>query len=262
MRAPVATTTPGREASPVTTPDPRRRRRRVITWTALAVVAVVAAVAAYWALARSGTVPAPPPITTTSTPPQVSVSDTAAPTGSSTADAGATARTANGCLGGQDPFQAVLAAQQGATPDQVGAAELALTYARWTVTYPIDPNAEAVLSQVAAPGYQPVALAALDQYASTLTAGGYTSAGTTPGAADQYRISATNQDQTSLTLDLIVYRQTTKATGQVDSVQGYTTILLDLVDGRWQVFGTLPAIGSDPSAPRSDHPWIPYVGTC
>ena len=48
----MATTTPGREASPVTTPDPRHRRhRRVITWTALAVVAVIAAVVAYWALA-------------------------------------------------------------------------------------------------------------------------------------------------------------------------------------------------------------------
>ena len=54
----MATTTDGREASPVTTPDPRpRRRRRVITWTAIAVVAVIAAIAAYWALARSGTVP-------------------------------------------------------------------------------------------------------------------------------------------------------------------------------------------------------------
>ena len=254
----MATTTRGRDASPVTTQDPRRRRR-VITWTALTVVALVAAVAAYWALARAGTVPAPPPVTTASTPPPAST--TAAPTEPSGTDA-ASARTANGCLGGQDPFQAVLAAEQAATPDQVGAAELALTYARWTVTYPIDPNAQAVLAQVAAPGYQPAALAGLTQYASTLTAGGYTSASTTPGAANQYRISATNQDQSSLTLDLIVYRQSTKATGQADTVQGYTTILLDLVDGHWQVFGTLPAIGSDPSAPRADHPWIPYVGTC
>ena len=167
----MATTTDGREASPVTTPDPRpRRRRRVITWTAVAVVAVIAAVALYWALARSGTVPAPPPVTTSSTPPQASAT-TSAPSGSSATDTAAAARTANGCLGGQDPFQAVLAAQQAATPDQVGAAEFALTFARWTVTYPIDPNAQAVLTQVAAPGYQPVALAGLNHYASTLTAG-------------------------------------------------------------------------------------------
>jgi hypothetical protein len=246
----------------VTTPDPRPRRRRVITWTALGIVAVIAAVAAYWALARSGTVAAPPPISTSSTPPQVSLSDTAAPSGSSAAAAGAAARTANGCLGGQDPFQAVLAAQQAATPDQIGAAEFALTFARWTVTYPIDPNASAVLSQVAAPGYQPAALAALNQYASTLTAGGYTSAGTTPGGADQYRIRGTNRDQTSVTIDMIVYRQATKATGAVETVQGYTTLVLDLTDGRWQIVGSLPAIGSDPTAPRADAPWVPYVETC
>jgi len=255
----VATTTPGREASPVTTPDPRRRRRRVISWTALAVVAVVAAIAAYWALARSGTLPAPPPITAASTPPPAST--TSAPAEPSTT-AGAAARTANGCLGGQDPFQAVLAAQQAATPDQVGAAELALTYARWTVSYPIDPNAQAVLAQVAAPGYQPAALAGLNQYASTLTAGGYTSASTTPGAADQYRIRGTNRDQTSVTIDMIVYREATKATGAVETVQGYTTLVLDLTDGRWQIVGSLPAIGSDPTAPRADAPWVPYVGTC
>ena len=44
-----------------------------------------------------------------------------------------------------------------------------------------------------------------------------------------------------MTLDLIVYRQSTTATGQVDTVQGFTTLLLDLVDGHWQVTGTLPA---------------------
>ena len=255
----MATTNPGREASPVTTPDPRRRRRRVITWTALAVVAVVAAIAAYWALARSGTLPAPPPIAAASTPPPAST--TSAP-GEPSSTAGAGARTANGCLGGQDPFQAVLAAQQAATPDQVGAAELALTYARWTVSYPIDPNAQAVLAQVAAPGYQPAALAGLNQYASTLTAGGYTSAGTTPGSDDQYRIRGINRDQTSVTIDMIVYREATKATAAVETVQGYTTLVLDLTDGRWQIVGSLPAIGSDPTAPRADAPWVPYVGTC
>lgn len=247
----------------MTTPDPRpRRRRRVITWTAITVVAVIAAVALYWALARSGTVPAPPPVTTTSTPPQASAPTSAEPTGSSAADTGAAARTANGCLGGQDPFQAVLAAQQAATPDQVGAAEFALTFARWTVTYPIDPNAQAVLTQVAAPGYQPVALDGLNQYASTLTADGYTSASTIPEAADQYRIMSTNRELTSVTLDLTVYRQSTKATGEVETVKGFTTLLMDLVDGHWKVSGSLPARSSDPFAPDAGAPWIPFVGTC
>ena len=44
-----------------------------------------------------------------------------------------------------------------------------------------------------------------------------------------------------MTLDLIVYRQSTKATGEVETVQGFTTLLLDLVDGHWQILGTLPA---------------------
>ncbi len=232
-----------------------RRRRRVLAWTAVVVTALVAAVAVYWALARSGAAPAPPPVTAQATPPP-STPATGEPT------ATGAARTANGCLGGPDPYQAVLAAQQGATPDQVGAAEFALTFARWTVTYPVDPNAEAVLAQVAAPGYQPVARQGLDQYATTLSQAGDTAAGTTPGAANQYRIQSTNQDQTSMTLDLIVYRQSTTATGQVDAVQGFTTLLLDLVDGHWRIHGSLPARSGDPFAPDAGAPWIPYVGTC
>jgi hypothetical protein len=232
-----------------------RRRRRVLAWTAVVVLALVAAVAVYWALARSGAAPAPPPVTAQATPPPSTLA-----TGEPTATGAA--RTANGCLGGPDPYQAVLAAQQGATPDQVGAAELALTFARWTVTYPVDPNAPAVLAQVAAPGYQPVAMDGLNQYASTLIQGGYTSAGTTPNGQDQYRIRGTNRDQTSVTLDLIVYRQSTKGTGEVETVRGFTTLLLDLVDGHWLIHGTLPAIGSDPFAPDAGAPWIPYVGAC
>ena len=54
--------------------------------------------------------------------------------------------------------------------------------------YPIDPNAPTVLAQVAAPGYQAAALKGLDEYGRTLSAAGYTSAGATPGAANQYRI--------------------------------------------------------------------------
>ena len=171
-------------------------------------------------------------------------------------------RPANGCLGGPDPYEAVLPAQLAATPDQVGAAEFALTFARWTVAYPIDPNAPAVLAQVAAPSFQAPALEGLDQYGRTLSAAGYTSAGATPGGANQYRTRGVNHEQTSVTLDLIVYRQSTTSTGQVDAVRGFTTLTLDLVEGHWQILGSLPAMDSDPFAPRSDAPWVPYVGTC
>ena len=243
--------------------EPRRAPRRVLTWILVVVLALLAAVAAYWALARSGAAPAPPPVTVGETPlPTPTLSSPAVSTESSTPAGVGQVRTANGCLGGTDPYQAVLAAQQGATPDQVGAAEFALTFARWTVTYPIDPNAAAVLGQVAAPGYQPLALQGMNQYAATLSQAGYTAAGTTPGAANQYRITSSEQSQTSVILDLIVYRQSTTASGETDTVRGYTTLLLDLVDGHWQITGSLPAIGSDPFAPRSDAPWVPFVGTC
>jgi hypothetical protein len=249
--------------------QPRPGSRRVLLWIAIGVLALVAAVAVYWALARGGAAPTPPAVTISSAPSASSttITDSFGPepttnTAATTAGAAGQVRPANGCLGGPDPYQAVLPAQLAATPDQVGAAEFALTFARWTVTYPIDPNAPTVLAQVAAPGYQQLALDGLDQYGRTLSAAGYTSAGTTPGAANQYRIQSTNQDQTSITLDLIVNRESTTANGQVDAVQGYTTLLLDLVDGRWQIHGTLPAIGSDPFAPDAGAPWIPYVGTC
>ena len=243
----MATSVSDREAARVT--EPRRAPRRVLTWIAIGLVALVAAVAAYWALTRSGTAPAPPAVTIQSAPPASSTTITDSfgrePATPTTASAGQT-RTANGCLGGPDPYQAVIPAQQAATPDQVGAAEFALTFARWTVAYPIDPNAPEVLAQVAAPGYQPVALQGLDQYGRTLSAAGYTSAGTTPGAANQYRIQSTNQDQTSMTLDLIVNRQSTTEAGRVDTVQGFITLVLDLVDGHWQVFGSPPALSGDP----------------
>jgi hypothetical protein len=235
--------------------QPRPGSRRVLLWIAIGVLALLAAVAVYWALARGGAAPTPPPVTIGSAPSTASTvsSDTSAtePTSQVTQTGAGGTRPANGCLGGTDPYEAVLPAQLAATPDQVGAAEFALTFARWTVSYPIDPTAPTVL-----------ALDGLDQYGRTLSAAGYTSAGTTPGAANQYRIQSTNQDQTSITLDLIVNRQSTAANGQVDAVQGFTTLLLDLVDGHWQIHGTLPAIGSDPFAPNAGAPWIPYVGTC
>jgi hypothetical protein len=262
----MATSTSDREAARVT--EPRRAPRRVLTWIAIGLVALVAAVAVYWALTRSGTAPAPPAVTIQSAPPASSTTITdsfgSEPVTPTTVSAGQ-ARTANGCLGGPDPYQAVIPAQQAATPDQVGAAEFALTFARWTVAYPIDPNAPEVLAQVAAPGYQAAALDGLDQYGRTLSAAGYTSAGTTPGAANQYRIQSGEQslDPNHVSMDLIVHRHATRAGGTVEEVRGFITILMELDDTKhWRITGTLPPIGSDPFAPDAGAPWIPYVGTC
>src|SRR6478672_3351133 len=115
----MATPTRYREAARVT--EPRPASRRVLTWIAIGLVALVAAVAAYWALTRSGAAPAPPPVTVQSAPPASSTTITDSigpePATPTTVSAGQT-RTANGCLGGPDPYQAVIPAQQAATPDQ------------------------------------------------------------------------------------------------------------------------------------------------
>ena len=62
-----------------------------------------------------------------------------------------TGNLADGCLGGSDPFTAVLAAQKAATPDNLGAAAFARTVARWSASYPSDPNAATVLAKLQAP---------------------------------------------------------------------------------------------------------------
>src|SRR6478752_10391969 len=111
----MATPTRYREAARVTQP-PRRGSRRVLTWIVVGLLALVAAAAAYWALARSGAAPAPPAVTIQSAPPVSSTSIAASSVPEPTTPAAGVARTANGCLGGTDPYQAVLAAQQGATP--------------------------------------------------------------------------------------------------------------------------------------------------
>src|SRR6476660_887739 len=118
----MATSVSDREAARVT--EPRRAPRRALIWIVIGLVALAAAVTVYWALARSGAAPAPPAVTVGEAPTSTTVAPSAGepttPTGSGSAGQ---VRTANGCLGGPDPYQAVVAAQQGATPDQVGAAE-------------------------------------------------------------------------------------------------------------------------------------------
>ena len=100
-------------------------------------------------------------------------------------------RSADGCLGGPDPFAAILPAQNGATHDINGAAAFARTFGRWSVTYPIDPAAPQVLAAIVAEGnpFESSALDGLNQLARNLQAQGYTESKT---IADQgaYRISA------------------------------------------------------------------------
>jgi hypothetical protein len=170
---------------------------------------------------------------------------------------------ADGCLGGPDPFAAILPAQNGATHDINGAAAFARTFGRWSVTYPIDPAAPQVLDTIVFSGsnFAPAALEGLNQLARNLHAQGYTQAKT---IADQgaYRISPISTD-TRVSLDLILYRQLTRSDGRVEEMKMAITIILERTGtGPWFISGTLPPLGSDPFAPSPAAPWLPFKGAC
>ena len=170
---------------------------------------------------------------------------------------------ADGCLGGPDPFAAILPAQNGATHDINGAAAFARTFGRWSVTYPIDPAAPEVLAAVVAEGnpFETSALDGLNQLARNLQSQGYTQAKTIPDQG-AYRIQPGSSD-TSVSMDLILYRQLTRSDGRVEEMKMAITILLERsADGPWFISGTLPPLGSDPFAPSDTVPWLPYQGAC
>lgn len=239
------TSTRQQETDPV---HPHRRGRRIATWVGVGVAVAVAAIAAYWALARTGAAPAPPPITTTPTPTYLAAP--AAPVADGAAD---------GCLGGPDPATAVLAAQQTATLDEKGAAEFALTVNRWTDLYPTDLNMAATAAQITTPGYLPALLDGLNMTANARGTGGYTSAGSVPGAADEYRVADFTPGE-SATINVVGYWQTSKSTAQ--QFRGYGTLILDVIDGHWTVAASPQDAPADPYAAIPGVPWQPYSGVC
>lgn len=250
-----ATMTP----SPDTAPRPHRRRAALIAAGAAAVLLIVGGAVLYGVTRQPESTPivaAPPSVT--SGP----ASSAAATTAASSFVPDPTA-LADGCLGGPDPFAAILPAQNGATHDINGAAAFARTFGRWSVTYPIDPAAPQVLAAVVAEGnpFESSALDALNQLARNLQSQGYTQAKT---IADQgsYRIQPGSSD-TSVSMDLILYRQLTRSDGRVEEMKMAITILLERTEsGPWFISGTLPPLGSDPFAPSETVPWLPYQGAC
>lgn len=243
----------------MTTPSPdtapRRRRRAVIAAAAAGVLLIVAAGVLYGVSRQQQAAPTPAVPAGSSTPPAVSVSaSTFVPDPAVLAD---------GCLGGPDPFAAILPAQNGATHDINGAAAFARTFGRWTVTYPIDPAAPQVLGAVVAEGnpFEASALEGLNQLARTLQAQGYTQSKTIPDQG-AYRIQPGSSD-TSVSLDLILYRQLTRSDGRVEEMKMAITVLLERTEtGPWFISGTLPPRGSDPFAPSETVPWLPFKGAC
>jgi hypothetical protein len=242
--------------SPDTTP---RRRRAVIAAVAAGAV-VIAAAAVLYAVTRQPETSSTPPIPVTPTP---SMTTSAAPTSPSGTTTAPVAVLADGCLGGPDPFAAILPAQNAATPDTTGAAAFARTFGRWSITYPIDPAAPQVLDTIVFPGsnFATAALEGLNELARNLQAQGYTESKT---VADQgsYRISPISTD-TRVSLDLIMYRQLTRADGRVEEMKMAITIILERdEDGPWFISGSLPPLGADPFAPSPAAPWLPYKGAC
>jgi len=241
-----------------TEPDPvapRRRARRAVLIALAAILALIVGTSVYWVLARADAVPPPPTITVGST------AAAARPATPESAAAPGGIRTPDGCLGGPDPFKAILPAQQAATLDPIGAAEFALTFMRWADTYPGDPNALTVLPKVVTPGFQPVILAGLNSGWQGFKRGGYTHSGSVPGAQDQYRIVAADPSGVSVSVGLLMYGQSQKATGETSQPQMTVTVILDAVDGHWVVAGNGPR-ESNTFDPIQGAPWIPFAGVC
>ena len=135
------TQTPGIGTSPEPAPRKRRFRRALITVGVLIVLA--AGTVIYFQVTKT---PAPNVSSpTNSTPPAPTTTASSAPAPTSTFVQTA---QADGCLGGPDPHTAVLAAQQAAALDSIGAAEFALAVTRWNLTYPFTSDANAVLDQI------------------------------------------------------------------------------------------------------------------
>jgi hypothetical protein len=241
-------------------PDTTPRRRRAVTAAIAAGAVVIVAAAVLYAVTRQPDTASTPPVPVTPTPAMTTSPAPTTPSGTTTAPV---AVLADGCLGGPDPFAAILPARNAATPDTTGAAAFARTFGRWSITYPIDPAAPQVLAAIVAEGnpFETAALDGLNELARNLQAQGYTESRV---VADQgaYRVQPGSSD-TSVSLDLILYRQLTRTDGRVEEMKMAITILLERTGtGPWYISGTLPPLGDDPFAPSATVPWLPFDGAC
>lgn len=253
------------QAVPMTPPppaQPSRRRRTAIIIAAAVLGGVLLGVVAVL-LVRPGQPAAPPAQVTAPAVPGPVVVTTPAVSSAAGPIVTKAVGAADGCLGGPNPFLAVVPAQAAATPDDTGAAALARTYLRWSVTYPIDPTAGQVLDQVVTPGsnYATTALNGLNTMAQQMSDGGVIKAEVTPDGS-MYRVTSTSADgRGGAELNVIVTRQITTSTGEVESAKMLGTFLMRIVDGHWTVEGLLPPFADAWTAPPTN-PWIPYAGAC
>jgi hypothetical protein len=247
-----------REREAVAVPG-RRRLRRVVTWVGIALVVAVVAIAGYWALARSGAAPSPPPINVPTPSPQTIVVAPPTPAEGSTA-------AADGCLGGPDPFAAILPAQAAASMDQDGAAAFALAYLRYVGQFPADPSIDAVLPLVTTAGFHAEIAPKFEQLTNAATAAG-AEVGTfefrlVPGAPTQYRVVGGDPGGESVSLNVAFTREFRSVDGTSARETKVSTVIVDAVDGHWVVAANVAPELADPFAPVAGAPWVSYAGVC
>ena len=169
---------------------------------------------------------------------------------------------ADGCLGGSDPFSAVLAAQKAATPDNNGAAAFARTVARWAASYPSDPNAAAVLAKIQAPGsaFTAAGMAQTQKADAALQAQGYVSGGCCRTSANTgCWVASPVAGSRGAIIEIQIYRELTDTSGQTSQAALTTQLVLQLSAGVWTVVGS-PPNPQDP--PVSVIPWQSFDGAC
>ena len=269
------------------TEDGHRSRRTILFAVAAAVVVgLIVGIGTVALLRHSGTgtanqqttPPAGPSSATLSSVPftrVVSSTSSAAPA-SQSQPAPSTTRTADpvtgklpdGCLGGPEAHQAVLAAQTQAPLDNYGAAAFARTFARWTLSYPVDPNAAAVITSITAPGsdFGKTAVSDLKSAAQKLSTAGYTSASILPNQG-QYRIiggvigTYAKGQRDGAEVQIQLYRELTGPDGQSSDTKFTADLLLAIVNSHWYVSGSLPLSWSVP-ADDTSIAWQPFMGAC
>lgn len=222
-----------------TPPPPHPRQWLRLVWLGLAVVVVVGAVTTAFLLGRSGATQStdPTPTPTAGPFPTAVVTDAAG-------QDGAAAPLPDGCLGGPDPYSAILPAQAAASLDAVGAAEFARSAFRYLMkSYPQPGDFAAVLPQVfmdpgprleqsSAPASQPAPAGTMTRYVRSNE------------TTFQSTVSGDNADVTVNLFTELVYPD-----GTSNTVLLTQRFLLTAVDGRWMIADTpptdpLPAVGT------------------
>lgn len=217
-----------RNHEPVSTPNAPAPRRSRWLWVGGVAVMLMLLTAAF-ILGRGGSNQAAPP------PPTPGPTVTIAP---GNPDGGAPSDIAvpgqpDGCLGGPDPYTAVLPAQQAAPLDAAGAAGFGRAALRYLFAqYPHPSDWEVVLPQLFVDPTGPMAAAANPQAAAVPPPAGTTTKYSRP-AETTYAVTVVG-DQADVTV--AVYMDFIAPDGTVtDTVRVTQRMLMVAVDGHWKI---------------------------